>query len=289
MNVRKNQTVRVFAVDLPPEGTRPADGSRLLRIQLPVFDRVLDERVRVADVPARLADMVPLARHLAERILASAVTQLRQRGLTLSCRKGCDACCHYLVPISPPEAFHLWEDLLALQGQHRRRIAESFEKAARNVLSARFTARADDQTELLREVAQWYTSLDQPCPLLNQHGCELHSERPVVCREYNVVSNPALCDGHNPGVATRLELPVSLAECLMELTARVEGREPEGVILSTLLAWLPENLQRHHRTYPAIELAETMLEIVRLRCRTDLDLPRAAPHPEETGDDTAAA
>jgi Fe-S-cluster containining protein len=290
MNVRKSQTVRVFAVSLPQGDARPATGSRLLRIQLPVFDRMLDERVCVADVPARLADMVPLARHLAERILASAVAQLHERGLQLSCRKHCDACCYYLVPVSAPEAFALWESMLSLPDPSRERIAGRFEQAARNVLATPFTAPADEQAEeLLKTVADWYTALEQPCPLLKQHVCELHTERPVVCREYNVVSEASLCDGNRPGVATRLELPVSLAECLMELAAHMEGSEPEGVILSTLLAWLPENLDRHHRTYPAIELAQTLLEIVRRRCRTDLHLPQAPPQPEETTNDTTAA
>ena len=78
------------------------------------------------DVPTHfipITDIVPVVRSLGEQAQALEVTKTLRTGLTISCQKGCGACCQRLmVPVSPPEAFALAKMLKDLPQDHRERI-----------------------------------------------------------------------------------------------------------------------------------------------------------------------
>src|SRR5262245_27199978 len=52
----------------------------------------------------RLADLLPIAQQLANTVGQAAVEDVLERGQTISCKKGCGACCRQLVPVSQVEA-----------------------------------------------------------------------------------------------------------------------------------------------------------------------------------------
>ncbi len=57
------------------------------------------------DVPSGfvpIAAIVPAVRKLGEQALAQEQRRITEAGLTISCRKGCAACCRMLVPVSSP-------------------------------------------------------------------------------------------------------------------------------------------------------------------------------------------
>jgi hypothetical protein len=88
----------------------------------------------------------------------------------LACKESCDACCHNLVELTPPEAL--------LIGQH---ISQHFPDAEKDrVLSrvAKNLALAAGKTKAaLAAVRQ-----DLPCPLLHGRACSVYPVRPLVCR-----------------------------------------------------------------------------------------------------------
>jgi Fe-S-cluster containining protein len=270
-----NQSVSpLLAVDLP-EGDRAPEGSRVLRVDIPIFEKTVAARVHVADVEARLADIMPLARWLDAQIIDSAIVQMRTKGWEASCTAGCCACCYYLIPLSLPEAFCLWDELLGRPEARRAELGDRLTAATQKLLSEPFMPSSDATGEMADQMGAWYASLELPCPLLENALCSEYDIRPLACREYMVISPPEHCDGRSSQKATRIDLPVSIAESCMELAATMEGREPEGVILTSMLAWLGDNLHRHEQTFPAIELFSTFLQIVGRRVRTDLRLPEA--------------
>ena len=82
---------------------------------------------------------------------------------SVSCKKGCAACCRMLVPVSAPEAFALKEMVHALPEPRRlailNKIAEARTRLAETGLLARLTQVAeteqqlsDEQIELIREL-----------------------------------------------------------------------------------------------------------------------------------------
>src|ERR1043166_737584 len=61
-------------------------------------------RVSVPAGPARVSDMLPLARALCDAVVGETCQAIEEAGEKISCRKGCGACCRNLVAISEVEA-----------------------------------------------------------------------------------------------------------------------------------------------------------------------------------------
>lgn len=94
----------------------------------------------------------------------------------LACQEGCDACCHNLVELTPPEAL--------LIGHH---ISRHFSEADKElVLSqvARNLALAAGKTKVALAAARQ----DLPCPLLRDRRCSVYPIRPLVCRAMHGLS-----------------------------------------------------------------------------------------------------
>ncbi|MFZ5447944.1 MAG: YkgJ family cysteine cluster protein [Thermodesulfobacteriota bacterium] len=120
-------------------------------------------------VPDRALEIATSAFFLAEHLIRSveAENPLPQK---LACQEGCDACCHNLVELTPPEAL--------LIGHH---LSRHFSQADKDlVLSqvARNLALAAGKTKAALAAARQ----DLPCPLLRGHRCSVYPIRPLVCR-----------------------------------------------------------------------------------------------------------
>jgi Fe-S-cluster containining protein len=94
----------------------------------------------------------------------------------LACQEGCDACCHNLVELTPPEAL--------LIGHH---IRQHFPDAAKDLVLtqvAKNLALAAGKTKTtLAAVRQ-----ELPCPLLRDHRCLVYPIRPLVCRAMHALN-----------------------------------------------------------------------------------------------------
>jgi len=113
----------------------------------------------------------------------------------VSCKKGCNHCCHYPLYIS------LLEGLLIYQGLHEEglwttRLRTKFQEAARATWG--------------QSVAVWMLS-NRPCPLLGDDGlCRSYDNRPTHCRATFSRGNPRDCHPHRFNESTL----VSRAEVL---------------------------------------------------------------------------
>jgi Fe-S-cluster containining protein len=195
---------------------------------------------------ARLSDLVPLARGISDVVCKQVRRQMRLRGEEVPCRKGCAECCKYLVPVSTPEASRITEDILALPALARRQLLASLVEAARVVLASPTFASSPDGLSL------WYSDLEIACPMLKDYACSQYAGRPLACREHLTVG-PSCARGNEVRV---VEMPVSVVRALADVAAKVEGTQPEAIILPLVPAWYESNSVRAMRSWPAEVLAE---------------------------------
>ncbi|MFW6061400.1 MAG: hypothetical protein ACOC93_01200 [Planctomycetota bacterium] len=237
-----------------------ADDILTYKIAWDVPGGAVNLRFTVPDAPARLADIVPLARQLATQVACQTVARRAKQARPISCRKGCAACCEYFVPVSPPEALRLAVEIDQMPPRLGACLRQRFADAAvRLAACARRTA-PPGETPRMDRLSEMYADLHAPCPLLHNGLCAHYACRPVACREHITAASPAACS--RPGGAEPVQLPVSLLEGLLRLTAELTGAEAEVLGLGQSLAWAQRRPQLHERTWPSRMIFGRFLQIL---------------------------
>lgn len=253
--------------DLP---SRPPWRYHALELALPLGGRTIEAQVLAAEAPARLSDVVPLARSLATLISRTVLNEAVSAGNDASCRKGCSHCCKHLVPVSGAEAFRLFAEVQSLPDVRRHKVMGRFTANARRIIQAgppevpEGTTCDEDGATISPAGAcgHWYADLQLTCPLADGDLCSMYEQRPIACREHMVTSNSLLCKGFQPGRGQILPVPVSMLDALAALSAKMMQRPVEAIIMSLTPAWAQAN-RRHQKRWPATELAASLLEITR--------------------------
>ena len=245
-----------------------SNGTKIIGLKLDIFDEPVHIRISVAQRYAKLADIVPLARTLSTKLVMAVLDKLRRDGKTIPCCKGCSACCSYLVPLSAPEVFRMREELLEIPAARSEAILKSSLEAAKIILDnipknydAKDSTKINRRTQLNR-LGRWYTGLKLVCPFLSDGLCTSYEQRPTVCREYIVTGSASLCKDEHTDGSQAVQMPISIAEALCQLTAELEQSDIEAVMLPLALPWAQENLHRSERIWPATMMVERFIEIV---------------------------
>ncbi len=217
----------------PPPPAKPAtDGDVVAGVRLPT-----------GDVAA--SAMLPVIQALADEGVRAAIAEVEAIGDRVSCRAGCNACCHHLVTVSVAEA-HQLADVVARLPEPRQAAARRRFAAAGQVISGwdrvgeldHLLATAESKPDL--EPA--FMALGLACPLLEEDGrCAIYEERPLVCREYLVTSDPKHCAFKDDDDARHLRrLPVAMvatAAAQLEL-ADDAPRHYDRIDVFRALAWV---------------------------------------------------
>lgn len=193
-------------------------------LRLTVGDLRIAHAITVPSGPVEAVEIVPALQGLVNAVVAAA-----EAGKTVSCRKGCGACCRQLVPVSLSE------------GERLLRVVDSMPAGRRDALRARFAAAEaaitgagldQRQGRSDRELSVAYFALGMPCPFLEDESCSIHQERPLICREYLVSSPPELCAGPIQEGVTPLPVPG------FSLAARgLQEEADDWFPLALLMAW----------------------------------------------------
>lgn len=169
--------------------------------------------VPAGEVPPEV--LLPSLQQLSDRVVEGVEDKVRRNGLKISCRKGCGACCRQLVPISPAEARLLAEIVENMPEEARAVVRERFDQAVRRLQESGLQEQAVNYHRLpepeLRSMGRAYFELGIACPFLDDEACSIHPFRPLVCREYLVISSPEHCATLAEEHIRRLQFPVSIA------------------------------------------------------------------------------
>ena len=182
--------------------------------------------VTVPVAPVKAKQMLPIFQQLANTIVGIGEQQSIEAGKPIACGPGCGACCRQLVPISVSEAYQLNDLVAALPEPKRSIVSQRFETAIVTVKEAGLHERlleAKDMTPDQRvELALEYFSLGISCPFLEEESCSIHPDRPVVCREYLVTSNPKHCANPQPHKVEGVTIPAAMSKVLYEIGGQHE-------------------------------------------------------------------
>jgi Fe-S-cluster containining protein len=231
-----------------------------IRLQL----RILGEPVAVeAPQPperVRLDEVLPLLRDIDNRAVDLAVKRTEAGGKSVSCRKGCSACCRAQpVPVTPPETYALLRLVEDLPEPRRAEVRARFADRVRRLrdagLADAFLKRGDDLTkELAREMAQRYFRLGLVCPFLEDDACGIYEQRPFVCRQYLVTSPAELCrDPFNNPVEV-IPMPVAAAGAMLRTAENLTGTPQYVVPLTLALEYAEAHRTELERTFASREV-----------------------------------
>lgn len=243
----------------------PDSGINVVEMGLNVLDRVIRINVGYRNTPATLADIVPLAQTLSNKMTDVFKKDLAQKGTPLACAKGCAAaCCYQLIFLTVPEAFYLIEKISQMSQQKRTEIMQTCQRIAQNIKTRkheyRLQTRPEDDPKLTK-LAKWYSTLTQPCPFLCENACMIYELRPIICRDWLVTGSDTQCKIFDSG-ERKITMPLHLANDLANLASKLENTDEEFIILPCIFQWYRDNIDRHKKTYPAKLLVDRFIEIV---------------------------
>jgi Fe-S-cluster containining protein len=245
----------------------PDDSSKITGLELDIFNKRLSFRI-IAAGNAHLADIVPAARVICDKITDTTTEQIRIQGGCVPCHKGCATCCSYLVSLSVPEILRFREEFFLKQKYRSNQILQTYLSAAKKIISHRppnqvlkFFANSLDNPFELNLLSDWYAGLNLACPFLCNSQCSIYQQRPFVCREH-FVSNPVHSCYGSCDNGEVIEMPVQMGFILCRLTKELCDIG-DAVMMPLALAWCESNKQLCERTWPAAKMTKLFIEIIK--------------------------
>lgn len=182
-----------------------------INVELTVQGRRLRATIPAPAGPSPPAEMLHVLQSLADALVGLAAERSAAAGKPPSCRAGCAACCRQLVPISRTEARRIAAVVAALPEPRRGAVYARFDDARSRLAAAGLLDRLRDSASMTKAQAQplgeAYFRAGVPCPLLEDDACSIYPDRPLICREYLVSSDRALCD--DPAARHVQKIPVN--------------------------------------------------------------------------------
>ena len=235
----------------------------VVNIELTDPEGTIRGQVEVDTGPLHLADLVPTAYELTMVLSGRANQRAEREGKPISCQAGCGACCRQLVPVSPPEAFYLYNLICSFETERRNEVVSRFEHIASELVKHEmveelFNPKIDDSPVL--EVSRRYFMMQMPCPFLENESCSIHPHRPVACREYNVTSPAEWCARPMDYEIAKVPMPMPLSLPLTRLTSELIGAKAPLVPLSLVPQWVEQNRKYGQMTWPGMDLFKGLMK-----------------------------
>src|SRR5690606_17779772 len=105
---------------------QPPPETATARVELCGPDWRMHATVTVPTGPMRLRQMLPLVQSLASQLADRAGESVTAGGETISCKKGCGACCRQLVPVAEVEAREIGALVEAMPEPRRSEVRARF-------------------------------------------------------------------------------------------------------------------------------------------------------------------
>jgi len=215
-----------------------------------------------------ITDIVPVVRSLGEQAQDLEVANTVKTGRTISCQKGCAACCRIMIPVSPPEAFSLLEVMNALPSDHRTRIQQNLEETRKQLDKAGLLSTLCELAESPRQLSdedldpinRAYYALRLPCVFLQDEICSIYEHRPAGCRGHLVTSPPEWCQDTEKNPVQELHIPLRAGTVLSILWAQLKGGPVRLIPLPVALEWAEQHRSLVTQTWKGTDLFRAVLD-----------------------------
>jgi Fe-S-cluster containining protein len=190
------------------------DESVTAHLELSVAGSRIEADITMPATPVALGQMLPVFRSLADAVVGAATEAVESQGHSVSCRKGCGACCRQLVPIGEAEARRI-RDLVESLPEPRRSVVRARFADARRRLAEAGLIDALEHPEHWVEDDRRSFGLDYfrqriACPFLEEESCSIYEDRPIACREYLVTSPAEHCSRPTPETVRCVPVPTKV-------------------------------------------------------------------------------
>lgn len=227
----------------------------------------------LVEVPTGLipvTEIVPLLRRLGEQAQALEERNALAAGQTISCRKGCAACCRMLIPVSAPEAYRLRDTIAQMPEERRKPTLDRMAQAQRRLEAAGMLTRLSEIAESQRQwsdadmepINRAYFALRMPCPFLVDETCSIYEDRPAACRELQVTSPAEWCQDPVTNPVQALPVPLRVSTALGLLWSDLVGGPIRFIPLPLALAWADRHVEGARLTWKGSHLLEKALDQV---------------------------
>lgn len=200
--------------------------------------------------------LLPIVQGLASHLAGRAEADSAAAGKPVTCAKGCGACCRQLVPISQAEARALGRLVDAMPEPRRTEIHRRFDAAVAALDDAgmmpRIAERRASPGTTSGDLGLAYFALGIPCPFLEDEACSIHPDRPTICRQFLVHSDPVHCADPASHKVEGVPLAARPFAALLSLDAQDSG-----------VSWMPLTYALgYHDNLPEVEAHRTAPEIL---------------------------
>jgi Fe-S-cluster containining protein len=223
------------------------------------------------DVPSDLIPLtalVALTRRLGDEAAELEIRQATEAGHSISCQKGCAACCRMLVPLSAPEAFALREHVKQLPMDRQSSLLNRLNDTKDRMKQAGLWDRMSDVAEATKQVRdeeldpinQSYYALRIPCPFLENELCSIYEARPAACRELLVTSPAELCQDVVNNPVTPLPISIRMSSVLGLAWGALTNSPPRLIPLPMALEWAERHEEESQRAWLGSYLLDHVLD-----------------------------
>jgi len=162
--------------------------------------------------------ILPFVRDLTDKVVNIAIKQSALKGKSVSCQKGCGACCAQLVPVTETEVREIARLIETMPKSVKQKIMARFDAAKQQMQNAGLWHQLTHPESFDKSDAQAfglkYFSQAVYCPFLVDQSCSIHTHRPIACREYLVSSDAKLCATPHKGGIEGIKIPHKLSNVL---------------------------------------------------------------------------
>ena len=204
-------------------------------LRVPAGDGHIQIKISLPVKPAPSEALLPGLRELDGQLIAAGVATAQREGREVSCRAGCGACCRQVVPIGATEARHLARYVRSLPEDRRQALAERARAGMQRLAEAGVLDEIDHfwsaDRKTRNDLAIAYFKSGAPCPFLENESCGIYAERPLVCREFLVTSDPVLCATPWEEGVEGVKIPLRLNPTLLEMDRQDQTQDWQPLLV----------------------------------------------------------